>query len=321
MKLPTRLHLELTNRCNSPCQTCIRTLLPDPERDLSLAEVKRLVDGLPELDSVALQVNGEPLLHPELPDIIRLLVGRGARVELNTNGLLLGGPRAAALIDSGLAGLNVSVEALDPQVYAQLRGVDAQSRVVAGLERFMQLRGPAPAQPRVSLWMTANRRNLGDLPGLVDLAARVGAEEVYLQRLVYFGDLVAREEESLHGRLGAEHRAIIAEAERRAAATGVALRACGRHSPAEMLEAPVDPEVWRTCRRPWDSAVVMANGDVVPCCISTFTAPRADIVLGNALTSSWTEVWEGEPYREQRRRMHEGEPPPHCAKCGGQWSL
>jgi len=321
MKLPTRLHLELTNRCNSPCQTCIRTLLPDPERDLSVAEVARIAEGLPELSSVALQVNGEPLLHPQLPDIICLLVDRGARVELNTNGLLLGGPRAAALIDSGLEALNISVEALDPGVYAQLRGIDAQSRVVDGLERFMQLRGPTPAQPRVSLWMTVTRRNLRDLPDLVDLAARVGAEEVHMQRLVYFGELVAREEESLHGRLEAEHRSIIAEAERRAAASGVALRACGRHAPMEMLEAPADPQEWRTCRRPWDSAVVMANGDVVPCCISTFTAPRADIVLGNALSSSWTEVWEGEPYREQRWRMHEGEPPPHCAKCGGRWSL
>jgi MoaA/NifB/PqqE/SkfB family radical SAM enzyme len=169
--------------------------------------------------------------------------------------------------------------------------------------------------------MTVTRRNLADLPRLVDLAARVGADEVYLQRLVYFGALLARREESLHGRLSAAHRAIIAEAEARAAASGIALRACGHHSPLAMLEAPADPEVWRTCRRPWDGSVVMANGDVVPCCISTFTAPRRDIVMGNVLASSWDEVWNGPAYADQRRRMTEGEPPPHCARCGGCWSL
>jgi organic radical activating enzyme len=199
--LPTRLHLELTNRCNSRCATCIRTLRPEPDRDLGLDEVVRIIDGLPYLDSVALQVNGEPLLHRELPQIVRLLVIRGVRVELNTNGTMLVTHRAAALIDAGLHALNVSVDTTRPSLYAELRGIDAHAKVVSGLTRFLRYRGRTPALPRIALWMTATRRNLRDLPALVDLAARIGAEEVYLQRLVWFGALLAREEESLHGGL------------------------------------------------------------------------------------------------------------------------
>ncbi len=321
MKGPTRLHLEITNRCNSPCTTCIRTLSPDAARDLSLGEIETIVDGLPELESVALQVNGEPLLHPQLPAIVSALTARGIKSELNTNGLLLGSGHADALIAAGLAGLNVSVEATTRSTYEELRGVDSIAKVVAGLETFMTLRGPAPATPRVSLWMTVTQRTMTDLPRLVDLAVRVGAEEVYMQRFVYFDDLLAREEESLHGRLTRDDRDLISEAQRRADRGGVVLRACGWHAPQNMLNVPRKPEHWRTCRRPWEGSVVMANGDVVPCCISTFTGSRSDIVMGNVLRDGWPRVWDGAAYRDQRARMSEGEPPPHCVRCGDCWSL
>ncbi|HTM18900.1 MAG TPA: radical SAM protein, partial [Kofleriaceae bacterium] len=245
MNLPGRLHLEITNRCNSRCQTCIRTLRPEPARDMTLADIERYLDGLPGLDSVALQVNGEPFLHRELPAIVRMLVARRIRVELNTNGTMLVTHRAAEVIAAGLHALNVSIDAMDPCVYADLRGIDAHAKVVRGLARFLRYRGRSPARPRVALWMTANRRNLRDLPRLVDLAARVGAEEVHLQRLVWFEELLAREEESLHGRLDGGLRAVIAEAEVRATLGGVVLRACGRHGPTAMLERPADPEPWR----------------------------------------------------------------------------
>ncbi len=321
MNLPTRLHLEVTNRCNSPCQTCIRTHAPDPDRDLSVSEIEAITAGLPDLHSVALQVNGEPLLHPRLAEIVQGLVARGVRVELNTNGLLLGSERAALLLESGLDALNVSLESMEPRVYEALRGVDAQERVVEGIKKFLERRGATPAKPRVSLWMTVTRRNLVDLPRMVELAARLGAEEVYMQRLVYFEELQARSENSLHGQLTSEHRQIISQAQERADAAGVELRACGHHTPEAMLEMPAVHDEWRSCRRPFEGAVVMANGDVVPCCISTFLAPRADIVFGNILREPWGEIWNGPGYQDQRRRMKEGDPPPHCVQCGSCWSL
>ena len=51
--LPRRLHLEVTNRCNLRCTTCVRTAAPDPDADLSVAEVERWAAALPELESVA----------------------------------------------------------------------------------------------------------------------------------------------------------------------------------------------------------------------------------------------------------------------------
>ncbi len=339
LPLPTRLHLELTNRCNSRCTTCVRTAAPLPDRDLAPAEFERIVDGLPELTSVALQVNGEPLLYRHLPDVIDALVGRGVFVELNSNGIalrlrrvdwLLGrGGRAdrsssglsGAKLDSGLPQLNISLDAIDPTTYQTLRGVPSYELVVGNLTRFLARRGPAPARPRVSLWMTATRANLPDLIGLVELAARVGAEEVFLQRMVYFGAGMAQEEESVHGRLTARDRDVLATAQRRADQLGIVLRTCGRHQPSGMLGDAPTAEPWRDCRRAWEGAAVMADGDVVPCCISTFVAPREAIRMGNVLDSSWDEVWNGPAYRRHRELLESGPGPEYCRQCGVHWSL
>ena len=69
---------------------------------------------------------GEPLLHPELPDMIKSAKDKGARVWLNTNGSMFG-PDAAGIdrleqvIDSGVDVIEFSMDAADSETYAKLR--------------------------------------------------------------------------------------------------------------------------------------------------------------------------------------------------------
>lgn len=314
-----RLHLEVTNRCNSVCETCVRTTDPDPDRDLGLAEIARIVE-LPGLESVALQVNGEPLLHRELEAIIALIHGRGVRVELNTNAIGLHEQRSRALIASGLDQLNISLDGATAETYRLLRGVDALAKVIHNAEGFVRVRGNEP-RPELWAWMTASRHNIGELPALVELAARVEFDGLYLQRLVFYGKGLACDQDSLHGRLRSEDEDSIDRAVTRAAALGLRLSASGGHSVRGMLSAQTDPEPARACRRPSEGAVVMANGDVVPCCISTFVAPRETITMGNVLDSGWTEVWSGRPYARFRASLRRDVMPECCRQCGVRWSL
>lgn len=321
LPLPSRLHLELTNRCNSRCRICLRTVAPQPEQDMPLELVERAVTPLPGLRSVALQVNGEPLLYPRLDHVLRLLADRGVTTEMNTNGIALRRRRVVSILHGGLDALHVSMDAANSDTYQHIRGVDAFGRVVGNLERFLKLRGPWPARPRVTLWMTATRHNITELPALVELAARTGADGVMLQRLVLFGDGLATEDSSLHARLARWQACAIEEARRLAERLGVELLTCGGHTPATMLGASPDPSPWRSCRRPWESSVVLANGDVVPCCISTFTDARPHITMGNLYRADWPEIWNGPDYDEHRAALLCGEGPGACLGCGTRWSL
>ena len=62
--LPLELYVEVTNRCNSLCDACVRTHMQrEPLRDMTMPEFRSLVDQFPVLDRVALHGIGEPLLN------------------------------------------------------------------------------------------------------------------------------------------------------------------------------------------------------------------------------------------------------------------
>ena len=323
--LPRSLYLEVTNRCDSACQTCLRTFRTlEPPADLDLGRVRALVAGLPALDRVVLHGIGEPLLNRDLFDIVAFLKARGARVLFNSDAIGLTEPRAVRLIESGLDELRVSMDAATRATYRRVRGVDRFDRVVENVHRLVALereRGGAP--PRVSLWFTASRANLEELPDFVGLAARVGAPEVHVQRLVWNGLGLATRANSLHRALVERERGLLAEAEARARAAGIALSASGLSTPlASLADGPSGARPWAGCQRPWTLAYVTANGNVLPCCISPWVArDYAGLVLGNAFAEPLEVIWNGERYRRFRARFESDVAPDPCRGCGRLWSL
>lgn len=322
--LPTNLYFEVTNRCNLPCQTCVRTFnLHEPERDPLPQELKQAAGALPDLRRVVLHGIGEPLLNKNLPEMIRFAKAQGAWVLFNSNGILLDAAWQDTLIDCGLDELRISLDAATPETFKKVRGAPAFPRILSNLRRFVARKAErGVAHPRLSLWMVAMRANIHELPGLVDLAADLGIPEVYFQRLVFTGLGVAQPDQSLHGQTDGEVAAIIREAEARAKASGVALRASGATSPLESLAQSHEARPWSRCRRPWTSTYVTAHGKVLPCCIAPFAHQDfPGMVLGDLARASLEEVWQGEAYRRFRERLMSDDPHPCCKMCGVGWSL
>ncbi|HEM62459.1 MAG TPA: glycosyltransferase [Chloroflexi bacterium] len=324
-ELPRELYVEVTNRCNSRCLTCIRTYRTlEPVRDLEFGEFKRIIDQFPTLDRVVLHGIGEPLLNEELPRMIRYVKGlhHGAHVLFNSNAMLLDQRWQRELADAGLDELRISLDAASPETYEAIRGVDGFASVEGNLRRYSALTSSGHA-PRPSLWFTASRANIEELPDLVDLAAEVGIPEVHVQRLVLFDEGLARLEQSLNGRLGPEAEAILGDASKRADTLGVSLSASGLVSPQESLrEARPESRPWSSCRRPWTTIYITANGNVLPCCISPFAATDyAGLVAGNAFHAPIASVWNGAKYVDRRAAMRTADPVHPCERCGVYWSL
>ena len=88
--LPRNLYLEVTNRCNLKCKACILYKGSwEAPRDITLDELIRITDQLPELRQIALHGIGEPLLNEVLPAMIRHLKNRDVFVLFNSNGILI----------------------------------------------------------------------------------------------------------------------------------------------------------------------------------------------------------------------------------------
>lgn len=323
---PRELYVEVTNRCNSLCVTCPLTWGGhEAKRDYTHDEFVALTDQFPDLRRVVLHGIGEPTLNRDLPRLICHLKRRGADVLFNSNAIALPPRVQEALIGSGLDEFRVSLDAARAETYLKVRGVPAFGRVVANLSAFVQTKRRLGAErPRVSLWFTGMRDNIQELPDLIQLAARTGVDGVYLQRLVFRGQGMAVEEQSIYRQHRELVERVIAECEALAAELGVAFEGSGAVSPREsILVAKEERAAWHGCSRPWRLSYITANGNCLPCCIAPFTGvPYDDIVLGNVREQPFDEIWNGERYREFRRRHATVDDPPECCRrCGYDWSL
>ena len=322
---PTEAYFEVANRCNSKCATCPLTFDPQERaHNLGYDELVALVAQLPDLRRAVMHGIGEPLLNRELPRMIRHLKERGVYVLFNSNAALLTPARQRELLECGLDELRVSIDGSTPETYLKVRGIAAFDRVIENVAAMVRLkREHAATTPRISFWVTGMRENLPELPGVIELAARIGVEEVYLQRMVYSDIGLAVAEQSIYRGYRERAERIIGEAEALAERLGITFRGSGAVSPREsVVDAVDDPEPWRGCSRPLRLAYITANGNALPCCIAPFTGvPYGDIILGNYLRDGAQAVWHGERYQRFRDRLYSSDPNDACRSCGVGWSL
>jgi MoaA/NifB/PqqE/SkfB family radical SAM enzyme len=323
---PVCLYLETTNRCNLLCTTCPRTFEDlEPPADMSWELFTHIVDQFPRIERVVLHGIGEPMLVDDLPRMIRYLKARGSYVLFNSNGTLLTAKKGRELIDTGLDELRISLDAADARSFRQVRGRDYFDRIVRQVRAFTALQAEiGAARPKVSLWLTGLKETIGQLTAFVELAHAIGVGEVYLQRLVYFpeGQGLAAPDQALFERLTQAEAGHIAAAEATARRLGIAFNASGATEPGTSLAKRTKDQPWSLCRRPWTLMYFTAHGRAIPCCIAPFSMRGYDhFTLGDATQESLRSIWNGERYREFRRRLLSDDPPPTCGNCGLRWSL
>lgn len=323
-ELPAILYLETTNRCDSLCQTCIRTFqtLEQP-KDLTLEELTQIVDQFPRLDRVILHGIGEPLLNPHLFRMIAYLKERGVGVLFNSDAIGLTDKKRRSIIESGMDELRISMDAVTAETYRAIRGVPMFHRVVENVTALVALQQELGVPtPMISLWFTAIKKNLHELPDFIRLAGKIGATRVNVQRLVHYGQGLAVQDQSLHGELTALEAEMLEEATRLSHALGIGLSASGNTTPEDSFTPEERERPWSGCQRPWSLSYVTANGNVLPCCISPWTAKDyAGLILGNAFTEPFAEIWNGERYQQFRMRFETTEAPDPCRGCGRLWSI
>ena len=87
MKKYKKVYIEITNNCNLHCSFCSITSLP--KKNMSLEEFKNELEKIKDYtDYIYLHVKGEPLLHPQVIDFIKLADSYNLKVNLTTNGTL-----------------------------------------------------------------------------------------------------------------------------------------------------------------------------------------------------------------------------------------
>ena len=99
---------------------------------LSFEEIEKVVIACRPLGLEKVRITGgEPLLRPDLHDLISRVSSTGVEVALTTNASLLSG-QAPRLADAGLDRVTVSLDALDPKIHSQMTDSSIPVEVVLG---------------------------------------------------------------------------------------------------------------------------------------------------------------------------------------------
>ena len=134
---PLLVHIIPTRRCNLACTYCNE--FDDFSKPVSTEEMFRRVDRLGEMGTAIITISGgEPLLHPDLDQIIRRIRKNGIMAGLITNGYLLVADRIERLNRAGLEYLQISIDNAAPDDVSKksLKVLDQKLQLLAEHAEF-----------------------------------------------------------------------------------------------------------------------------------------------------------------------------------------
>jgi MoaA/NifB/PqqE/SkfB family radical SAM enzyme len=317
------LFVEITNACNFKCTWCPDEIMGRRRGFMKKDRVFRILDELAEKRSwmgplfpVKLHQMGEPMLHPDLPEIVAHAESRGVPIELNTNCGLITAERVEALYRAGLTNLILSYQTPDPDTFKTRKAPrlvfdDYRDKVRLAVERKVALGA------RTSIEIDIMNTKHAD-------GYRIVSEDE--QALAFLADWIAFAQEL-------ERRHLLAprahdwdrirdarfldqdeNGSRYALVDGVHLVWKRCHTWGNVIGGHKTAAVVDTyCPAPYDQFVVQWNGDVVSCC----TDYEGLTKTANVFASSVEEVWRSETRRARLRDMLEGRLLDVCARCQG----
>lgn len=138
-RVHNNLRISVTDRCNIRCFYCMpedNVQFMPRNNLLTFEEIERVVRIGVSLGIDKLRLTGgEPLVRKDLHVLVaKLAVIEGIKdIGLTTNGVLLA-EQAVQLRDAGLKRLNISLDALDPEVFRRVTRRDGYDKVIAGIQ-------------------------------------------------------------------------------------------------------------------------------------------------------------------------------------------
>jgi MoaA/NifB/PqqE/SkfB family radical SAM enzyme len=163
---PVLVHMIPTRRCNLSCTYCNE--YDSHSQPVPTDELLRRVDLLARLrTSIVTMSGGEPLLHPDLDDVIHRVRSHGMIAGLITNGYLLTADRIRRLNQAGLDQLQISIDNVQPD--------DVSLKSLKVLDRKLQLLADhAEFQVNINSVLGAGVRNPEDASVVARRAVELG---------------------------------------------------------------------------------------------------------------------------------------------------
>jgi putative heme d1 biosynthesis radical SAM protein NirJ2 len=289
-----------TRKCNQFCAHCYRDARPDADADeLTTEEGFRLLDEIKQSGFMIMVLSGgEPLVRPDILDLVRHGSEVGLRVVLGTNGTLLTPEWVANLKTAGCARVGISLDSTDPAIHDKFRCMPGAWELSVQGMRYCREAG-LPFQ----IHTTVTERNQQEIIDLTDLAVSLGAAAHHIFFLVPTGRGEGIEQESLKAQ---EYEKLLNRILKKQQEVDIELKpTCAPHFMRIAKRRSIPMRFTKGCLAGTHYCVIAPNGDVHPC-------PYLPLTVGNVRETPFTEIWRSNPVFEELRAC---ELKGRCGKC------
>ncbi len=289
-----------TNACNMYCDHCYRDAGCQAEEELNTAEAKTMLEQIAKAGfRIMIFSGGEPLMRPDIVELVVHAKGLGLRPVFGTNGTLLTVEMAQNLKDAGAMGMGISLDSLDKEKHNQFRHYpDAWEQTVQGMRNCRKVGLPFQIHTTVMGW------NEDELEDLTDFAVQEGAVAHHIFFLVPTGRAVSIEEESLRAQA---YEDVLTRIMKKQQTVDIELKpTCAPQFMRIAKQLGVETRFSRGCLAGTSYCIISPKGQVQPCAY-------LNVTLGDVRTTPFDEIWrENSVLNELRTLDYKG----GCGSCG-----
>ncbi|MCB1058520.1 MAG: radical SAM protein [Acidobacteria bacterium] len=315
---PRSIQLEVSTRCNLTCAYCSHRHL-ETKRFLDLDDFEARLDRIDfrPIRNVDFTGLGEPVLHPQLPEMVRAVRRRAPEADLRvvTNGTVLTAKRFAPLLAAGLSSVAVSIDSLDAERFARSRGGARLAPVLENLESLIAHRATLGGSvPRVKIKAVLVDEPYAEAERILAYSARLGLSMPHFSRIDPRAPAQDRYEESWldEGWQGDEAFPRWAEERWRALGGAESAEAPPMGAGDEVLHPAIGPPP-QLCRWAVDAAYLTIDGGFLSCCETMIDLPRRH--LASLDDAPLSELWTGDLLWAYRLPLALGLLPAGCVGC------
>ncbi len=162
---------------------CPRFSASDPHLDMPLETYQRIVDAMGYAHTVDFTGWGEPMLHPEIYQMVAMAAAQGCLTTMTSNGTIFNDRNTRALLEAGMNRLTVSVDGMRKESFEKIRlGADFD-KVTANLRRLVALSHEIGGDFQLGIAFSIQEENVVDLPLISSWLESIGAQKLHLKQL------------------------------------------------------------------------------------------------------------------------------------------